>query len=198
MTQPGRRERKKAQTRTALADAALRLFSERGFEEVTVTEVAEAADVSVTTLFKHFPGGKESLVFDQDRSQEEALVAAVRDRDAEQSILDALRLHLKSLHDYSPMERELLRQLMGLIRRSPALRDYADRMWLRYEQSLAEAIAVEVGVDARDVKVQALARYAVDAHTVAEREDDPQQAIDTIFDLLTGGWGDYGRVAVTD
>lgn len=195
VTQPGRRERKKAQTRTALADAAMRLFTERGYDEVTVTEVAEAADVSVTTLFKHFPGGKESLVFDQDTSQQEALVAAVRDRDAEQSILDALRAHLKSLHDYSPVERALLEQLNGLVRRSKSLSEYADRMWLRHEQALAEAIAAEVGVDARDVKAQALARYAIDAHTVAEREDDPQQAIDTIFDLLTNGWGDYGRVA---
>ncbi|HEY4023603.1 MAG TPA: TetR family transcriptional regulator [Pseudonocardiaceae bacterium] len=195
MTQPGRRERKKAQTRNALADAAMRLFTERGYDEVTVIEVAEAADVSVTTLFKHFPGGKESLVFDQDSSQQEALVAAVRERDAEQSILDALRAHLKSLHDYSPVERELLQQLMGLVRRSPALRDYADRMWLRYEQALAEVIADEVGAGSRDVKVQALARYAVDAHTLAEREDDPQQAIDAIFDLLTEGWGDYGKVA---
>ena len=195
MTQPGRRERKKAQTRTALADAAMRLFTERGYDEVTVTEVAEAADVSVTTLFKHFPGGKESLVFDLDDSQQDALVAAVRERPAGQSILDALRTHLKSLHDYSPAERELLHQLLRLVGRSPALREYADRMWLRYEQALAEVIAAEVGADARDVKVQALARYAVDAHSLAEREDDPQRAIDTIFDLLTTGWGDYGAVA---
>ena len=51
------------------------------------------------------------------------------------------------------------------------------------------------GAPAADAKVQALARYAVDAHTVAEREDDPQRAIDTIFDLLTTGWGDYGAVS---
>jgi AcrR family transcriptional regulator len=192
VTQPGRRERKKAQTRTALADAALRLFTERGYDEVTVTEVAEAADVSVTTLFKHFPGGKESLVFDQDNSQRDALVAAVRERPAGQSILEALRLHLKSLHDYSPAERALLRQFLDLVKQSPALSEYADRMWLRYEQALAEVIAEEVGADARDMKVQALARYAVDAHTLAERQADPQRAIDAIFDLLTTGWGDYG------
>ncbi|WP_147264659.1 TetR/AcrR family transcriptional regulator, partial [Streptomyces sp. NBRC 110611] len=59
---PGRRERKKAQTRKALADAALRLFLERGYDGVSVKDVAEAADVSVTTLFKHF-SGKEALVF---------------------------------------------------------------------------------------------------------------------------------------
>ena len=192
MTQPGRRERKKAQTRTALADAAMRLFSERGYDEVTVTEVAEAADVSVTTLFKHFPEGKESLVFDQDTSQQEALVAAVRDRPAGQSILDALRAYLKSLHDYSPAERELLRHLLRLVSSSRALREYSDRMWLRHEEALAETIGAEVGADPHEMKVRALARYAVDAHTLAGWEDDPQQAIDAIFDLLAGGWGDYG------
>jgi AcrR family transcriptional regulator len=195
VTQPGRRERKKAQTRTALADAAMRLFSERGYDEVTVTEVAEAADVSVTTLFKHFPEGKESLVFDQDTSQREALVAAVRDRPAGQSILAALRAHLKSLHEYSPAERELLRQLLRLVSRSRELREYSDRMWLRHGEALAEAIAAEVGADPREMKVRALARYVVDAHTLAGWEDDPQQAIDDIFDLLVGGWGDYGSTA---
>ncbi len=198
MTQPGRRERKKAQTRTALADAAMRLFSERGYDEVTVTEVAEAADVSVTTLFKHFPEGKESLVFDQDASQREALVAAVRDRPAGQSILDALRAHLKSLHDHSPAERELLQQLLRLVNRSRALREYADRMWLRHEEALAEVIAAEVGTDARDVKVRALARYAIDAHSLAGWAEDPEQAVDTIFDLLADGWGDYGAGATAD
>ncbi|KJK57800.1 hypothetical protein UK12_14285 [Saccharothrix sp. ST-888] len=51
----GRRERKKAATRRALADAALRLFLERGYEQVGIREIADAADVSTTTLFKHFP-----------------------------------------------------------------------------------------------------------------------------------------------
>lgn len=75
----GRRERKKAQTRQALADAALKLFLERGYDEVGVKEVADAADVSVTTLFKYFPS-KEALLFDQDDDIEAALVAAVHGR----------------------------------------------------------------------------------------------------------------------
>uniref|UniRef100_UPI002454B46E helix-turn-helix domain-containing protein n=1 Tax=Nocardia brasiliensis TaxID=37326 RepID=UPI002454B46E len=62
MTEPGRRERKKAANRQALADAALRLFLERGYDAVGVREIADAADVSVATLFKHFPGGKEAQV----------------------------------------------------------------------------------------------------------------------------------------
>lgn len=80
MTEPtGRRERKKAQTRQSLADAALELFLGRGYDQVGVKDVADLADVSVTTLFKHFPV-KEALVFDQEDDLEAALVAAVRDR----------------------------------------------------------------------------------------------------------------------
>src|SRR3954467_4440710 len=81
----GRRERKKAATRQALADAALELFLARGFDNVGVREIAEAADVSTATLFKHFPT-KESLVFDLDAEREAALVAAVRDREPGQPV----------------------------------------------------------------------------------------------------------------
>src|SRR3954471_6936813 len=89
----GRRERKKAQTRKALADAALELFLDRGYDQVGVREVADAADVSVTTLFKYFPS-KEALVFDLDEDIEAALVAAVRDREPGRPILQALREHI--------------------------------------------------------------------------------------------------------
>ncbi|MFD1052341.1 TetR/AcrR family transcriptional regulator, partial [Kibdelosporangium lantanae] len=91
-TGTGRRERKKAATHQALADAALRLFLERGYDNVGVREIADAADVSTTTLQKHFPS-KESLVFDRDTDIEETLIAAVRDRAPGTSVLDALRDH---------------------------------------------------------------------------------------------------------
>jgi AcrR family transcriptional regulator len=59
--------------------AALRLFLERGFDDVTVAEVADAADVSVTTVFDHFPS-KEALVFDEEAEREVQLLGAVRER----------------------------------------------------------------------------------------------------------------------
>ena len=59
----GLRERKKRQTRQAIAETAMRLFAERGFEAVTVNEIAEAAGVAKATLFTYFPT-KESLVLD--------------------------------------------------------------------------------------------------------------------------------------
>ena len=69
------RDRKKAATRQGISDAATRLFVERGFDGVTVKEIADAADVSPTTVFKHYPT-KEALVFDEDAEQQSRLVAS--------------------------------------------------------------------------------------------------------------------------
>jgi len=95
MTEPvvSRRERKKAATRQSIADAALELFLERGYEHVSIREIADAADVSTATVFKHFTG-KEALVFDREESTDAQLIAAVRERAAGQSVLDALRGHV--------------------------------------------------------------------------------------------------------
>ena len=75
----GLRERKKRLTRKAIFDVAARLFSERGFENVTVAEIADAANISVKTLFTYVRS-KEELVFSDDRNILDALVAAVRNR----------------------------------------------------------------------------------------------------------------------
>ena len=75
----GLREQKKQQTRTALADAALALFTAHGFDQVTVAEVAAAAGVSVNTAFNYFPT-KEDLFFDRQSEVENRLAAWVRTR----------------------------------------------------------------------------------------------------------------------
>lgn len=180
----GRRERKKAQTRQALADAALRLFLERGYDHVGVKEIADAADVSVTTLFKHFPG-KEALVFDQADDMEAALVAAVRDRPPARSIPQALAEHLRSLrHAVTPEMDAFLR----MIEETPALREYGRRMWMRHETALAHAIAADVGADPDDITCATLAHCALAARDLAERYDDEPAATDAIFALLERGW----------
>ncbi|MFE0024869.1 TetR/AcrR family transcriptional regulator, partial [Amycolatopsis sp. NPDC059021] len=99
---PGRRERKKAATRKALSDAALKLFLARGFDNVTVAEIADAADTAVSTLFAHFPGGKEALVLGDGGEREAALTAAVRERAEGTSILDALRDFLATRGPFDP------------------------------------------------------------------------------------------------
>src|SRR3954465_10421851 len=82
------RERKKAQTRQLIADTARRLFAERGFEAVTVTEVARAADVAPATVFNYFPT-KADLFYSGLEAFEEELLSAIRDRPRGESALAA-------------------------------------------------------------------------------------------------------------
>ena len=75
---PGLRERKKQQTRQLIADKARRLFAECGFEQVTVAQVAEAADVAEATVFNYFPT-KEDLFYSGLEAFEDALLDAIRE-----------------------------------------------------------------------------------------------------------------------
>ncbi|MBD0742572.1 TetR/AcrR family transcriptional regulator [Streptomyces sp. CBMA152] len=188
----GRRERKKAATRRALAEAALRLFLERGYEQVGIREIADAADVSTTTLFKHFPV-KEALVFDEDAHQEARLLAAVVDRPAGQSIPAALREHALR-HRIAAVDSDAdFSAFTELVDSTPALRDYAQGMWLRHENALARVIAEESGLPADDPICAALAHFALEAPRAARGCADPRQAVTRVFDLLESGWGAVAR-----
>ena len=87
---PGLRERKKQQTRERIADTAGRLFAERGFEPVTVAEIAREADVSEQTVFNYFPT-KEDLFYSGLETFEEDMLEAIRERDQGQTVLAAFR-----------------------------------------------------------------------------------------------------------
>ena len=89
METSGLREANKARTRQAISNIATRLFIERGFENVTVAEIADAAHVSVKTVFNYF-STKEDLFFDRMDDVLAAIVTAVRDRPAGTSVLEAL------------------------------------------------------------------------------------------------------------
>lgn len=186
----GRRERKKAATRAAIADAALRLFLERGYDQVSVKDVADAADVAVTTLFQHFPG-KEALVFDQDEDREAALVDVVVNRPADQSVLDALQGYYQT--GRSLTLEPALKEFLELVRSTPALREYARRMWTRHEASLARAIADSTPGRPDVIGAAALARFSLEALDLAGEQPDPHRALSETFDHLRAGWGDYGR-----
>ena len=86
-----RRFRKRTATRDSISDAATRLFWERGFDQVTVDQIAEAADVGRMTVFNHFPR-KEDMFFDREEEGSEVLRAALRQRDPGISPIEALRL----------------------------------------------------------------------------------------------------------
>ena len=79
MTDPGLRERKKARTRQVIADAAARLFAERGYEQVAVSDVAREAEVSEQTVYNYFQT-KEQLVTDRDQLIQDELSRLIRTR----------------------------------------------------------------------------------------------------------------------
>ncbi|WLQ40622.1 TetR/AcrR family transcriptional regulator [Streptomyces laculatispora] len=90
----GLRERKKRQTRQHLSDVATGLFLERGFDAVTIAEVARAADVSVNTVYNYFPA-KEDLFLDRSRGIVDRLSRYVRGRDKGESAADAVLRELR-------------------------------------------------------------------------------------------------------
>jgi AcrR family transcriptional regulator len=91
-----RRSRKRLATRQAISDAATRLFIERGFDHVTVDEIAEAADVGRMTVFNHFVR-KEDMFFDRDEEGAEILRAVLRERDPQVAPIEAYRLRAHRL-----------------------------------------------------------------------------------------------------
>src|SRR5580658_4360546 len=90
-TPSDRRSRKRLATRQGISDAATRLFFERGFDPVTVDEIAAAADVGRMTVFNHFPR-KEGMFFDREEECREILRKALRQRDPSVAPIETLRL----------------------------------------------------------------------------------------------------------
>jgi AcrR family transcriptional regulator len=145
-TELGLRDRKKLQTREAIAEAARRLFLERGFDNVSVVEVARAADVSEATVFNYFPR-KEDLVYHRMEDFEEALVRAVRDRPAAESLVDAVGRFVLEPRGYlgssDPKDALELAALTRVITESPSLLAREREIYERYTKALAAVIAME-------------------------------------------------------
>lgn len=189
---PGRRERKKAATRKAISDAATLLFLERGFDNVSIREIADQADVSPTTVFAHFPQ-KEALVFDEDDEQRAELVAAVRSRPPGTSITGALRGFYTSESEANAAEHgdDVTRRFMEFLNATPALRDYGARMWVRHEESLAAAIATEFGLSEPSDEIRVYARFVLQLQLLAAESSDPAALLDAGFRVLDRGWDRY-------
>lgn len=189
----GRRERKKAATRRVLSETALQLFLERGFDNVTVREIAEAADVSTTTLMNYFPA-KEALVFDLDEQLERSLVEAVTGRAPGLSVPRSLRTYMRARVERAALGRHADR-LMKLVLETPALSEHWRKLWLRHEGALAEAIAAELGRPADDMSCAALAHLVLDAFSLAIQSTDPVRMIETAFDIVEHGWPPANQAA---
>ncbi|WP_040813676.1 TetR family transcriptional regulator [Nocardia concava] len=146
------REEKKLATRTALADAAMALFTEKGFDKVTVADVARAANVSVNTAFNYFPT-KEDLFFDRQDEVADRMAAAVRDREPGESAAAAIRrAFLDRVHRDDPtlgLSRAAT-AFWRLIDDSPALQARLRQLGERSETALAQALSDAAGTEPND------------------------------------------------
>jgi AcrR family transcriptional regulator len=164
---PGLRERKKEQTRQAIREAALRLFAERGFDGVTVAEIANEANVSVATVFNYFPT-KEDLVYARMEVFEAELIEAIRAREPGESVLTAFSRFVLDLGGLlaskDPEASEQLATITRVITGSPALLAREREIFARYTQSLGALIAEETGAAADDVTPWVVANALMGVH----------------------------------
>jgi AcrR family transcriptional regulator len=158
-SRPGLRERKKARTRAAIREHALRLFREQGYDETTVEQIAEAAEVSPSTFFRYFPT-KEDVVLQDDLDL--LWMDVFRAQPPDLGPLAAMRAAVRSaLASLGAAELGQLREAMDLAVAVPAVRARMLEEFARTAQIIAGAVAERSGRPAADFEVQAMAGAVV-------------------------------------
>ncbi|MFD8757079.1 TetR/AcrR family transcriptional regulator [Kitasatospora sp. NPDC059577] len=210
MNQPmGLRERKKERTRETIADTAIRLFLDKGFDQVSITEIAEAAEVSRRTLFAYFPT-KEDLVLHRFADHENEAARTVRARPAGQPPLEALRAALLDALAHRDPNTGLCDDpgVMAFLRLIADTESLAARL-IRYttrgsdalEEALREAdvepltarlTAVQVIAVQRELAVMNQERLAAGT-SADEHYPEAVRATERAFDLLRDGLGQHGQ-----
>jgi AcrR family transcriptional regulator len=205
----GLRERKKRATRDAIAATARRLFAERGFDAVTVAEIAAAANVSEKTVFNHF-AAKEDLVFAGGEARLAQLRAAIAHRPPGTAVLDVFRASSEAmLEAIAAGTDESGDRLVvpRIVRDSPALQQRLTVGWEREAEALAAAIAEATGADDGDLVPAVVARTLAWTLITVFRAafdgllagEDPARLAARLrpraaraYDRLAAGLGDYG------
>ncbi|HEY2723169.1 MAG TPA: TetR family transcriptional regulator [Pseudonocardiaceae bacterium] len=178
----GLRERKKARTRAAISAAAIALFLERGFDAVSVVEIAAAAEVSKRTLFAYFPA-KEDLVLHRIADHEQESAEVVRARPPGRAVLDALHEHfLDGLRRRDPVtglnaEPEPL-ALYEMLTSTPSLALRLRLYLARSEEALAAALA-ETARAPLDPLVARLAAAQITAVQRTLADDNIRRVVDS-------------------
>jgi AcrR family transcriptional regulator len=202
------RDRQKQQTREEIARAAMELFLARGFDAVTVADVADAAGVSEKTVYNHF-ATKEDLVFPDVEQRWMAVLEQIRERPPGASLVEPFRTATRELLDQ--VARGAVDEITArprLVMGSQALRD---RLFVRWEEEaalLAPIIAEAVGDDSSHLVPAVVARTLAWTHRATFRaaftrlldgEDHRKVArelrkqSDEAYALLESGLRDYGR-----
>jgi AcrR family transcriptional regulator len=162
MDDTGLRGRKKARTRRLIADSAARLFAERGYENVAVTDVAREAEVAEQTVYNYFRT-KEQLVTDRDQQIQDRLCELIRSRRPDVSPAAAIRdFVLASVDAIRQIPPEIWRGELGyLAATSPAVHRLALELIDRQAAALAEAIADTTSIPPELAQLRGIALAAV-------------------------------------
>ena len=162
MTDLGLRELKKARTRQGIADAAARLFAERGYEQVAVSDVAREAEVSEQTVYNYFQT-KEQLVTDHDQLVQDELSRLIRTRAADTTPAAAIReFVLDTVEGIRRIPAEQWRGELGYLAAiSPAVHRLALEMSDRQASVVATAIAETETVAPEIAKLRGIALAGV-------------------------------------
>ena len=204
----GLRARKKRAAREAIAATASRLFAERGFDAVTVAEVAAAADVSEKTVFNYFPT-KEDLAFAGREQGLIQLVTAIRERAPGTPVIDVFRALTSTVIDVlvARGDEELL-TAAKIIRHSPRLQERLTAGWESGAAVVTTAIAETSGAAEDDLVPGIVARtlwythrsiFLAALHGLLAEEDREQLvarlrvAAEAAYGQLADGFGEYGK-----
>lgn len=168
-TTEGLRERKKRQTREAIAQAAMELFVAHGYDSVTVADVARAADVSEKTVFNHF-ATKEDLVLHGGQERRAALIEAIRTRPAGSSLVEPFRAATMAFIDV--IESGSVESIVAVPRLVAGSKSLRDRLFIGWEQeaaTLSPVIADEAGAAEGDLVPAVVARTLAWTHRLVFR-----------------------------
>jgi AcrR family transcriptional regulator len=143
--------------RRRLQEAALELFAERGFERTTAKEIAERADLTERTFFRHF-GDKREVLFGNEAAVTEALVGGVADAPAQAATAQAIEAGLRAASRHMQPRRAFLRRFAAVVGEHPELRERELIKQRTMSVALAEALVTR-GLD--DVEAQLAAEFAI-------------------------------------
>ena len=182
---PSRRSRKKSRTHAALVEAGAELFATRGFDETTTNDIAERADVSQRTLFRHFPTKEAVLYGDMD----EALFAlrdALRSRPADEPVLEVVSSAIRSVAEDFERHRERRLLQARLAASYPSVSAYSRATVQRgWEREIIAATAARLGVDPLvDPRPEIIAGAAMSAVRVATRQWTMSEGRDDYAELI--------------
>ncbi|MGI5259927.1 TetR/AcrR family transcriptional regulator [Streptomyces angustmyceticus] len=188
----GRRERKKIQTRQAIRRAAYRLFEEHGYEATPVDRIAEAAEVSPSTVFRYFPAKEDIVLTDE---YDAVLETGIRARPADEPVIESVRrISIEALRAMTAEDRGELVQRVRLIREVPAIRGRTAEHTARDAAMLTTVLAERTGRSADDLELRVISAVILAALQEAllhwgesGRTTDAEASIHRAMDVLGRG-----------